>query len=179
MEIRAAQKEVREVYLNGSVGQAVSGLIWLTSAALSTWVNANYGVIALIFGGMFIFPLTQLAIKLMGRRATLTKENPFTQLAMQVAFIVPLMIPVIWAVLNGNKNGFYPAFMIVVGAHYLPFITLYGMPAFAVLGGALIFGGVALMFLLPTAFTPGAWVTAAALIAFAVYAWQLQKKQAS
>ena len=174
MEIRTAQKEVRDGYLNGSVGQAVSGLIWLVSAALSTWLNANYGVIALIFGGMIIFPLTQLVIKLMGRRATLSRENPFNWLAMQVAFIVPLLIPVIWAAAQGNINWFYPAFMLVVGVHYLPFMTLYGMWQYAILGGALIGGGVTLIMLLPGSFTAGGWLTTAALIVFAMFARRMR-----
>jgi hypothetical protein len=170
MEIRTAQQEVRSVYINGAVGQAVSGLIWLISTALSTWGNMYYGMLALILGGVFIFPLTQLVLKMMGRRATLSRENPFTQLAMQVAFIVPLLIPVIWAAARANASWFYPAFMIVVGAHYLPFMTLYGMWQYAVLAAVLIGGGVGLIMLLPGSFTPGGWLTSAALFAFAAYA---------
>lgn len=167
MEIRTAQQEVRTVYLSGSVGQAVSGLIWLVSAALSTWASPNSGLLALVLGGVFIFPLTQLVLKLLGRRATLSRDNPFTGLAMQVAFIVPLSIPVIWAAAQGNPNWFYPAFMIVVGAHYLPFITLYGMWQYGILAALLIGGGIAVRMLLPASFTPGGWLTAAVLIAFA------------
>jgi hypothetical protein len=37
MDLRAAQKEMRDVFLNGSVGQLVSGVIWLAAAALGTW----------------------------------------------------------------------------------------------------------------------------------------------
>lgn len=173
MEIRAAQQEVRAVYINGAVGQAVSGLIWLISAALSTWANRNYGIIALMLGGVFIFPLTQLVLKLMGRRASLGRDNPFNWLAMQVAFIVPLLIPVIWAAAQGDANWFYPAFMIVVGAHYLPFMTLYGMWQYAILAAVLIGGGIAIRILLPGSFTAGGWLTAAALIIFAVFAWRI------
>lgn len=178
MEIRTAQQEVRTVFINGSVGQAVSGLIWLISTALSTWVSVYYGMLALVLGGVAIFPLTQLALKLLGRRATLSRENPFNLLAMQVAFIVPLLIPVIWAASRGNINWFYPAFMVVVGAHYLPFMTLYGMWQYAILAAVLIGGGVAFIMLLPGAFTAGGWLTGAALIVFAIFAWQehLHKK---
>ncbi len=173
MEIRAAQQEVRTVYANGAIGQAVSGLIWLISAGLSTWVSPNNGIIALILGGVFIFPLTQLVLKLMGRRASLERDNPFHWLAMQVAFIVPLLIPVIWAATQGNANWFYPAFMIVVGAHYLPFMTLYGMWQFGILAAVLIGGGIAIRMLLPGSFTAGGWLTAVALIIFAAFAWRM------
>jgi hypothetical protein len=173
MDIRAAQQEVRTVYGYGAVGQVVSGLIWLISTGLSAWVSTNSGIIALILGGVFIFPLTQFGLKLMGRRASLGRENPFNGLAMQVAFIVPLSIPVIWAAAQGNANWFYPAFMIVVGAHYLPFMTLYGMWQFAILAAVLIGGGIGIRILLPGSFTAGGWLTAAALIIFAAFAWRM------
>lgn len=172
MEIQAAQRETRRVFLGGSVGQAVSGLIWLISAALGTWASERSAILMLAVGGAFIFPLTQLALRLMGRPSSLRRENPFNGLAMQVAFIVPLCLPVIGAATLYNTNWFYPAFMVVVGAHYLPFIFLYGMRLYAVLAAALLGGGVAAGMLLPEAFTPGGWLAAAALLVFALLAWQ-------
>ncbi len=172
METREAQQQVRQVYLGGSVGQAVSGAIWLASTALATWAGSRYGILVLVLGGVFIFPLTQLVIRLSGRPATLPRENPFNQLAMQVAFIVPFCLPVIGAATLYHTGWFYPAFMIVVGAHYLPFATLYGMWQYLVLGGVLIGGGVAIGMLLPAAFTAGGWFTAVVLLIFAIYVWR-------
>jgi hypothetical protein len=171
MEVQAAQKEMRSVYLGGAVGQAVSGLLWLISAVLGTFATPIYGIYALVLGGMMIFPLTQLGLRLMGRPASVRPENPLNGLAMQVAFTVPLAIPVIGAAALYNVNWFYPAFMIIVGAHYLPFIFLYGMRHFAVLAAVLIGGGVALGFMLPRAFSPGGWLTAAVLLLFALVIW--------
>ena len=37
MLIQEAQREMRATFLGGFAGQGVSGLIWLLSAALSTW----------------------------------------------------------------------------------------------------------------------------------------------
>ncbi len=176
MEIQAAQSQVRQVYLGGSVGQAVSGGIWLISAALATWFETRYGIIVLVLGGVFIFPLTQLIIRLSGRPASLPRENPFNQLAMQVAFIIPLCLPVIGAAALYKTNWFYPAFMIVVGAHYLPFATLYGMWQYLVLGAVLIFGGVGIGMVLPAAFATGGWFTAVALLAFAVFVWRNRRQ---
>ena len=173
MEIRDAQQEVRSVFLGGSIGQAVSGLLWLISAGLATWAGVNNGIIALVVGGIFIFPLTQLALKLLGRQAALQRKNPLNQLAMQIAFIVPLSLPVIAAAALYNLNWFYPAFMIVVGTHYLPFTFLYGMWQYSVLAAVLIAGGVAFGIAMPDNFTTGGWFTAAVLLLFALAAWRL------
>ena len=91
----------------------------------------------LVVVGAFIFPLTQLVLRAMGRRASLSPGNPLRFLAMQVAFTVPLSLPLVGAATLHHLNWFYPAMMIVVGAHYLPFMFLYGMWQFAILAAAL------------------------------------------
>lgn len=174
VEISDAQQEVRSVYRDGVVGQTVSGLIWLLSAALGTWVSVRIGAIALAVGGVFIFPLTQLALRSLGGPATLRSENPLSGLAMQVAFIIPVSIPVIGAAVLYNVNWFYPAFMVIVGAHYLPFVFLYGMRAYAVLAGVLIAGGVTVGYLLPDTFGIGGWFGGAVLLLFAILTWRLR-----
>jgi hypothetical protein len=90
------------------------------------------------------------------------------QLGMQVAFIAPLSLPLIGAAALYNINWFYPAFMLILGTHYLPFIFLYGMWEFAVLSATLIGGGVAAGMLLPDTFVTGGWFTAVVLLLFAV-----------
>lgn len=177
MEINIAQKEVRTVFLGGSVGQAVSGLLWLVSSALGTWVSVRYGVIALAIGGMFIFPMTQLALRILGRKAGLRRENPFNQLAMQSAFIIPFCLPVIGAASLYNINWFYPAFLIVVGAHYLPFMTLYGMWQYGVLAVALIGAGILVGMYFPINFATGGWIGAVILLIFAVYAFSISRNE--
>ncbi len=177
MEIKEVQREVRTVYLGGSVGQAVSGTIWFISAVFATWVNQRYGIYVLVLGGMFIFPLTQLVLKLMGRKNTLSKGNPYTALSMQVAFIIPLLIPVIVGAALYNLNWFYPAFMMVVGVHYMPFMTLYGMRLYGVLAAVLIVAGLMIGMYFADSFVLGGWVTAFVLIAFSVLLWFSFKKE--
>ncbi len=146
----------------------VSGLIWLVSAALGTWVSERYAILILVLVGMFIFPLTQLSLRLLGRSGGLSKGHPMNQLAMQVAFIVPLSLPLIGAASLYNSNWFYPAFMLIVGVHYMPFIFLYGMWEFGILAALLIGGGVAFGMLLPDTFVIGGWFTAVILLLFAL-----------
>jgi hypothetical protein len=169
MEIRSAQEDVRTTFVRGSVGQVVSGVIWLVSAALGTWVGERPAILVLVLIGALIFPLTQLTLRLLGRPAGLPKGHPMNALATQVAFIVPLNLPVIGAAALYNINWFYPAFMLVLGTHYMPFMSLYGMWEFGVLAVLLMGAGVAIGMLLPDVFTAGAWLTGVVLLIFALF----------
>jgi hypothetical protein len=156
------------VFVGGFVGQTVSAALWLASAAFATWSSPRAGILVLVLGGMMIFPLTQLGLRLMGQRAALSRDNPMGQLAMQVAFTVPLNLLVVGGATLCRLNWFYPACMVVVGAHYLPFVHLYGMWQFWILGGLLVAGGAVLALYAASSFALGGWLTAAILFAFAL-----------
>jgi hypothetical protein len=177
MMVADAQREVRAVFRGGSVGQLVSGAIWLVSAALSAWVGTREGIIALVAGGVFIYPLTQLVLWLLGGPCALSPANPLRQLAMQVAFIVPLTLPVVGGAALHNVNWFYPGCMIIVGAHYMPFMFLYGMWQFGVLAAALMAGGVLLGTQMPHEFALGGWLAAAAMLLFGMFAGRLARRE--
>jgi hypothetical protein len=177
MTVTEAQEEGRVVFLNGSVGQLVSGAVWLSSAAFATWGTSWQAILVLLVGGFFIYPLTQLALRLSGRPRALSAGNPLGRLAMQVAFTVPLTLPVAYGAALYNLNWFYPACAVVVGAHYLPFVFLYGMWQFAVLSGILVGGGFACGLLLPHAFIPDAWLTGVALALFGCWVASLPRRR--
>jgi hypothetical protein len=177
MTVADAQREVRTVFLGGSVGQLVSGTVWLLSAALGTWVGTREGIIAVVVGGAFIYPLTQLVLRLLGCPCALSRGNPLRQLAIQVAFIVPLTLPVVAGATLHNVNWFYPACMIVVGAHYMPFMFLYGMWHYGVLAAALMVGGYLLGTLAPHEFAPGGWLAATAMLLFGGFAWGATRRE--
>lgn len=158
MKISDAQQEVRSVYLGSFSGLIITGVVWLLSAAAGTWMSAGYAIWALVLGGTFIFPLSQLLLKAMGRPTTLSVENPFGKLAMQVAFMIPLCYPVLAAATIHNANWFFPAFLVVVGAHYLPFIFLYGMGQFGILAVVLVGLGTVIGIYFPENFTLGGWI---------------------
>jgi len=170
MQVRDAQAEVRSVFLGGSLGQLVAGVLWLASAALGSWGSPRRAILLLALGGAFIFPVTQLLLKLMGRRSSLGAGNPLAGLAMQIAFTVPLSLPLIGAATIHNLNWFYPAFMVVIGAHYLPFVFLYGMWEYAALAALLLGGGVFLGLSMPGHFVAGGWYTGVVLLLFSGYA---------
>ena len=167
MDIQDAQREVRFVYVGGFWGQLVSSVIWLVSAALGTWVTPKASILTVVIGGFFIFALTQMLLRLSGRRASVSRENPFNSLGMQVAFVLPLSMLLLVPVGFYKLNWFFPALMILVGAHYLPFATLYGMRMFLFLAGILMVMGVVIALWFSGTFSLGAWVAGLTLFAFA------------
>lgn len=166
MLIATAQREMRSAFLGGFVGQLIAGLIWMASAAVSTWIAPRYGMALLFFASMLLFPMTQFVLRLIGRPATLSPDNTLGQLATQIAFTVPINFLLVAAATLYREHWFYPAAMIVVGAHYLPFIFLYGMWHFGILAGLLIAGGTALGLYGPDVFSLGGWLSALVLIVF-------------
>ena len=142
-------------------------MIWLASAAQGTWVSPKASILTVVIGGFFIFPLTQLMLRLSGRRASLSRENPFKNLGMQVAFVLPFSMLLFVPVGLYNLNWFFPALMVLLGAPYLPFATLYGMRMFLFLAGFLIAVGVVVALRFSETFSLGAWVAGLALFVFA------------
>lgn len=167
MQVGEAQRQIRRGYLGGFMGQLVSGVLWLASAALATWGSTTAGIWMLVAGGFFIFPLTRLGLLLIGRRVAVPAENPLNGLAMQIAFTLPMTMPLVGAAALYKVEWFYPAFMIVLGAHYLPFVFLYGMKMFAVLAAVLVSVGLTLALYVQLPLPAGGWFTGAALLVFA------------
>src|SRR5438270_7228331 len=130
MLVSDAQREVRTVFMGGFWGQLVSSVLWLASAALGTWSTPRVAIVTLVLGGFFIFPLTQLMLRLSGRPASLSIGNTLGKLGMQIAFTLPLSMLLLAPVTAFRLNWFYPGLMILLGAHYLPFTFLYGMRMF-------------------------------------------------
>lgn len=161
------QKEMRSVFLGGFAGQLVSGLIWITAATTSALSHVQHGMLVLFFGCMSIFPMTQLLLRIMGRPAKVDGENGLWALGPQIAFTVPLNFLLVGALTFYRPLLFFPASMIVVGTHYLPFITLYGMKMFGILSAILISIGIALALYGPPIFSLGGWLTGLILIIFA------------
>lgn len=168
MRIADAQLEIRTRFVGGFYGQLVSGVLWSISAALATWSTPRAAITCLVVGGFFIFPLTELLIRLNGDRQPLSADNELKQLGMQVAFVLPLSMPLLLPVVLYGYSLFFPAMMILVGAHYLPFAFLYGMRMFAVLSGILVVGGVTIAMYAAGEFALAAWVTGATLLVFAM-----------
>ena len=181
MHIAEAQREMRAAFLGGFVGQLVSGLLWLASAALATWGTPRQAILFLLICGVFIFPLTQLGLRLIGRSGRVGLENGLYRLGAQVAVVLPLSLPVVGGAALYRLDWFYPAFMVVLGAHYMPFAFLYGMRMFLALAGILWAAGLSLALWIEAPFAAGAWFTAAVLFVFAALgrAFALRESEAA
>ncbi len=167
MLVADAQREVRTVFVGGFWGQLVSSAIWLASAALGTWATPRAAILELVLCGILIYPATQLLLHLAGGPASLSKENPLGNLAMQIAFTLPMTMLLLAPLGAFRMNWFFPAFMVLLGAHYLPFTFLYGMRMFIPLCATLVVGGVVIAEFFSGSFSTGGWVTGLTLFIFA------------
>jgi hypothetical protein len=168
VQIEEAQKEVRQAYLGGFAGQLVSSVLWCVSAVLATWVSRRDGALFLVISGFAIYPLTLLTLRATGHAVALPRSHPMNALAMQVAFTLPLNLPLVFAASYFHHNWFYPALMVALGTHYLPFVFLYGMRMFAFLAAFLIVPGIVMVLYVHVPFAAGGWWAASALLVFAV-----------
>lgn len=179
MDIAAAQHEVRTRFVGGFYGQLVSGILWLASASMGSWGSARAAIVTLVVGGFFIFPVTDALIRLVERKGPLSRDNALHFLGMQVAFVLPLSMPLLVPVTLHRLEWFYPAMMILLGAHYLPFVFLYGMRMFAVLAAVLVGGGMLIALYVSNSFAIGAWCTGAVLLLFAAAGRVLVRREAA
>lgn len=167
MLVQEAQREVRTVFIGGFWGQLVSSSIWLASAALGSWATPRAAILTLVIGGFFIFPAVQLLLRLTGGPASVARGNPLGSLGMQIAFTLPMSILLLIPVTEFRLNLFYPALLILLGAHYLPFTFLYGMRMFIPLCAVLVSSGVAIAHYFPGSFSLGGWIGGVVLFVFA------------
>ena len=167
MLVQDAQREVRTVFVGGFWGQLVSSAMWLASAALAVWVSPRAAIIVLVVGGCFIFPITQLLLRLSGGRSSVSSGNALWNLGWQIAFTLPLSMLLLIPVTAFRLNWFYPALLILLGAHYLPFAFLYGMRMFIALSAILTGSGVVIALHFAGAFSLGGWVGGLTLFVFA------------
>lgn len=168
MDVNQAQSDVRRVYRGGFSGPLVSALVWTAASIAYQWGSLEATMAVLFLGGTMIFPLSSLVLKLMGGPASLPHGHPSNSLAMQSAFTVPLGLLVAIALAVAEPSLFLPASLIIVGAHYLTFISLYGMWLYGALAGALVASGAAAIFAMPPLRPISGWIGAAILLIFTV-----------
>lgn len=170
MFVAQAQAQMRASYRSGSVGAAVASAVWLASASTTVVAGAGWGIAVMLIVGFFIYPLTQLVLRALGGRASVPSDNPLRELSVEVPIVGPAMLPLVGAATLYRTEWFYPALMLAMGAHYVPFSFLYGMRSFIGLGAVMAVGGLAVALWAPSLHVVAAFCTALLMLAFAVLA---------
>lgn len=140
-----AQKDMRDAYYGGAPGVITSGTAWLIAGLVAFFVSAKAGMLALIIGGMFIFPASVVFCKLIGVSGKHQKENPLAPLALESTFWMLLSIPIAVGCAFYRIEWFFPAMLFVIGGRYLTFSTLYGVRIYWIFAMSLVVMGWALL----------------------------------
>ena len=113
MNIVEAQKEIRSHFAGGFYGQLVSSVLWAISASLATFASPTMAIATLVLGGFLIFPLTELLARV-NRAPPIGKTNELSALGMQIAFVLPTSMLLLFPVTRYSVYLFYPAMMVLV-----------------------------------------------------------------
>ncbi|MEO5944997.1 MAG: hypothetical protein ABIP30_12960, partial [Ferruginibacter sp.] len=124
--ISQAQADMSRGYANGAPGMIVSGLIWLTAAIVSFKFSDKQAVWTLLIGGMFIFPISVLACKLIRISGAHTKGNPLGNLAMEGTIFMIVCLPLAYGLSLQHTEWFFQGMLLIIGGRYLTFATIYG-----------------------------------------------------
>ncbi len=160
--------DYRYCHRGASVYLVVEGVLWLLSATLGALGRVPFAILLLIIGGMLIHPLSVAVSRMIGL-PQLSETNDLPILNTWLALMIPLGLPLVFmAVAGGRTNLFYPAFSVLIGAHWLPFTYVYKMKSFAVFSGIFVGIGVLFGFVLVGRFSTCGFVVGGILLIFAV-----------
>jgi hypothetical protein len=169
--------DMRLTYLGAVPHTLFTAMIWLMAGILGDFFSVSSAIIFFIVGGTFIFVGGELLRKLMKAPNLIQKENNLKQFFILLAFTVPLSYPLIYFVAKSDINLFFPAFTILIGAHYLPFVYGYRMKTFGVLSIILVSIGTLTGISIRTDFSTPAYLTGVTLLVFAsIHYYQVKKE---
>lgn len=141
MNINEAQQDMKLAYIGGGTGVLVSGLVWMIAALVAVFISPKASILTLFFGGMFIFPLSVVLDKLLGRSGKHNSDNPLSSLALESTVLLFVGLFLAFCISQIKLDWFYSVMLMIIGARYLVFQTLYGMKIYWVIGGLLILAG--------------------------------------
>ncbi len=151
-DLQSQHTEYRRCHLGGAVYLTVEGILWLLSATLAAVGLISPAMLILLIGGMFIHPIATAFSRLLSLPST-DKSNRLAILNTWIALTIPLGLPLLFmAISGGHENLFYPAFTVLVGAHWLPFAYIYSMNSFLALAGILVLAGILFGFVFTQSF---------------------------
>lgn len=137
---------MRYAYYDGAPGILVSGLVWIAATLVCFLIGMNQAVWTLLIGGAFIYPVSVLATKAMGRPAKTSASNALNQLGMASTIWLILCCAMAYGLFLFKPSLFFPTMMVTIGSRYLVFASIYGRSIFWVMGVSLIAAGMLVFF---------------------------------
>ena len=143
MPLENFQKEIKVNFANGSGGAFVASLVWLASAVALQMYGIKTSFAVLFFGGMLIFPLSVVFLKVILKRSADSKGNLGGMIVIET--IPPMIIGFFaaWLLMPHNPELVMPIATLAVGAHYFGFRSAYGENAYLAL--AIVVCGIAFL----------------------------------
>ena len=159
--------DYRQCHLGGAVYLAVEGILWLLSATFGAAGLIPVAMLILLIGGMFIHPIVAMCSKLL-KLPSPDKSSKLSILITWIALTIPLGLPLIFmATTTGHTNLFFPAFTVLVGAHWLPFVYVYSMNSFIMIAAIMVLTGSFFGFVFTQSFSACGFVAGGILLLFA------------
>tara|TARA_Y100000817_G_scaffold86240_1_gene66945 strand:- start:180 stop:737 length:558 start_codon:yes stop_codon:yes gene_type:complete len=137
MSLNSHQQELRHAYVRGGPGAIISGGVWFAAALTAMYSSISDGFFLLFFAGMFIFPVSKLALKLVFQRGPESKSNPGSLICLETVFPMVGGLFAAWLLLPYRPEFVFSASAIAVGTHYFGFRTAYGDWTYWVFGAVL------------------------------------------
>lgn len=166
MNYQQSQQDMRNAYASGATGALASGLIWTLAGVVGLFVSQTASMLTLFFGGMLIFPLSVLLSKLLKRSGKHDPNNAMRHLAIEGLGVLFAGLFIAFVVAQSNTLLFFPIMLLIIGASYLTFQSIYGLRTYWLLGGSLMLAGF-LLTIFPSPFIVGAFIGGGIEIVFA------------
>jgi len=171
-------QELRETYIGAAPHTFVMGLVWIASGSISLFVSTGMTILFFFFAAGIAFPVGEVLKKGLKVPDRISTDNHLPRLFMYLGASIPLSFPVIYMSMQHNINWFFPAFAVIVGGHYMPFIWAYKMPSFGILGILLIAIGSFTGWKYPDDFSLAAYISGGVLVAFAgIHFWMVKRER--
>lgn len=175
--MKTNHRDFRQTYLGAAPHSLTVGSLWIISGMVSNYTSTGFAILFFFFATAINFPIGELVRKLMKVQNRMSKDNNLDKLFTWLSLTIPLSIPLVFMACQYNINWFFPAFAVLVGAHYLPFVWAYQMPTFAVLGGLIVISGSLIGYFYSQSFDLAAYATGGLIILFGLIHLLIVKRE--
>ncbi len=134
------QQNLRQAYVGGAPGVAVSGTVWVIAGLVLTRLGLASGFAALFFGGMVIQPLAVAISRALGAKKP-GGSNELERMAIESLAILFVGLLIAYRLIEVAPTLVFAIVALAIGARYMLFRTLYDDALYWALGGVLMAAG--------------------------------------